>query len=320
MRSGSASTADVRLLCLNCLDGYAHGPCFVARFKRGKPSPLQTESSPHLVRSAVLAARREGAVVGVVPTMGALHAGHVSLVEIARNECGFVVATIFVNPTQFGPNEDFDRYPRTLDDDLAKCEAAGADLVFTPNTDDMYRADAETSICVHELTRKLEGAIRPGHFDGVTTVVGKLFNITLPDRAYFGQKDYQQQLIIRRMVQDLNWGIEIVTCPIIREPDGLAMSSRNRYLSATERSRALKLIECLRFAEQQAGNGVKPNKIAEQMSQRLEACEGIQLDYAVVADADRLIPAKDNARSAVALVAARLGKTRLIDNQILRFQ
>ncbi len=157
--------------------------------------------------------------------------GHVSLIEAARQECGFVVGTIFVNPTQFGPNEDFSKYPRTLESDLDMCRKAGADLVFTPPVSAMYRESAQTIVRVTELSTVLEGAHRPGHFDGVTTIVTKLFNVTEPDRAYFGQKDFQQQLIIRQMVTDLDQALEVVTCPIIREPDGLAMSSRNRYLS-----------------------------------------------------------------------------------------
>lgn len=257
--------------------------------------------------------------MAVVPTMGALHAGHVSLIEAARKDCDYVVSTIFVNPTQFGPNEDFDLYPRTLDDDLQKCEAAGADLVFTPNTSEMYLPDAETSVCVTELTRKLEGQRRPGHFDGVTTVVAKLFNITVPDKAYFGQKDYQQQLVIRRMVMDLDWGIEIVTCPIIRETDGLAMSSRNRYLSAKDRQRSLVLSRSLKLAEQLAAAGTRPAEIAAQMTLLIEAEDGVELDYAVVVNRENLDPAADDADVGVALLAAKLGKTRLIDNQELRF-
>ena len=252
--------------------------------------------------------------------MGALHRGHVSLIEIARRQCDFVVATIFVNPTQFGPNEDFDKYPRTLEDDLAKCDAAGANLVFTPQTTDMYLPDAETEVHVSELTKVLEGARRPGHFDGVTTVVAKLFNITVPDKAFFGQKDYQQQLVIRRMVRDLDFGLEIVTCPIVREDDGLAMSSRNRYLSPEERDRALSLSRSLNVARDAAKSGSSPREAALKMNEFLRDQPGVELDYAVVADTEHLQDAPDDAATAVALVAARVGETRLIDNEILTFR
>jgi pantoate--beta-alanine ligase len=281
---------------------------------------VEVNSSPNAVRALIQQARREGAIAGVVPTMGALHAGHASLIEAARKDCDYVVSTIFVNPTQFGPNEDIDRYPRTLDDDLQKCEAAGADLVFTPDTSQMYLPDAESDVRVTGLTQKLEGERRPGHFDGVTTVVAKLFNITVPDKAYFGQKDYQQQLVIRRMVMDLDWGIEIVTCPIIREADGLAMSSRNRYLSAEDRQRSLVLHRSLMLAEQLAAAGIRTAEIAARMSRLIEAEDGVELDYAVVVDRSTLVPAADDAETGVALLAAKLGKTRLIDNQELRFR
>jgi pantoate--beta-alanine ligase len=253
--------------------------------------------------------------------MGALHAGHVSLMERAREECGFVVATIFVNPTQFGPGEDFTRYPRTLDADLELCRRAGVDLVFTPDTSAMYGPDAQTSVQVTKLSRLLEGAHRPGHFDGVCTIVLKLFQITEPDRAYFGQKDYQQQLIIRRMVQDLDLPVNIVTCPIVREPDGLAMSSRNRYLSATERALAAELWQALELAARLAGTpGVPATDISMKMAGHLSAQEGIELQYAMLVDPQSLEPVHDRPETAVALIAARVGSTRLIDNRILRFR
>jgi pantoate--beta-alanine ligase len=253
--------------------------------------------------------------------MGALHAGHVSLMERAREECGFVVATIFVNPTQFGPSEDFTRYPRTLDADLELCRRAGVDLVFTPDTSAMYGPEAQTTVQVTKLSRLLEGAHRPGHFDGVCTIVLKLFQVTDPDRAYFGQKDYQQQLIIRRMVQDLDLPVNIVTCPIVREPDGLAMSSRNRYLSATERALAAELWQALELAARLAGTpGVSATEISTKMAAHLSAQEGIELQYAVLADPQSLEPVHDRPETAVALIAARVGTTRLIDNRILRFR
>ncbi|MFY9255725.1 MAG: pantoate--beta-alanine ligase [Fuerstiella sp.] len=282
---------------------------------------MQVESTPSVVREIVRTARRDRAVVGVVPTMGALHAGHVSLIERARTECDFVVATIFVNPTQFGPNEDFSKYPRTMEQDLEMCKNADADLVFTPDTSQMYTADAETVVKVTQLTSRLEGAVRPTHFDGVTTVVAKLFNITDPDKAFFGQKDFQQQLVIRRMVADLDWGIEIVTCPIVREADGLAMSSRNRYLSAEERQRSLVLSQSLQLGKKLAlETAATPAEIERQMQDLILATDGVVLDYAVVLSADSLLPLQNRPDSAVALVAARLGATRLIDNQILQFR
>lgn len=283
---------------------------------------MDVESSPKKIHAAVREARRRGLTIGCVPTMGALHAGHVSLVQRARSENDFVVATIFVNPTQFGPTEDFSRYPRTLDADLEFCRAAGADLVFTPQVADMYAADAQTIVRVTGLSTVLEGAHRPGHFDGVTTVVTKLFQITEPDRAYFGQKDYQQQLIIRRMVQDLNLPVTIVTCPIVREADGLAMSSRNRYLSSEERGVAKEIFQALQLAEQLAGSGAEsPQEIAERMRVHLEGTGVLTVQYAVVADTETLVTQQTRVSggAGVALIAAKLGSTRLIDNQILYY-
>lgn len=278
------------------------------------------ESSPARTRELVRQRRRSGQQIGVVPTMGALHAGHVSLVEAARRACDCVVTTIFVNPTQFAPDEDFEQYPRTLEDDLARCEAAGADLVFTPQTAAMYGDDAQTTVVVSELTKVLEGAHRPAHFDGVTTVVAKLFHITEPDFAYFGQKDFQQQLIIRQMVRDLDFGLQIVTCPIIREDDGLAMSSRNRYLTPAQRKSALVLHKSLTHAERRAEQGGAPHQIQQEMRQILDEAEGVDPDYAVVVNAETLQQTTSGDRMAVALVAARVGDTRLIDNQILQFR
>ena len=281
---------------------------------------MHVEPSPLKTRQLVREHRRLGATIGVVPTMGALHAGHVSLIEAARRECEFVVATIFVNPTQFGPNEDFGKYPRTLESDLEQCRLTGADLVFTPDTSQMYLPDAATVVQVSGVTQLLEGAVRPTHFDGVTTVVAKLFNITEPDRAYFGQKDYQQQLAIRRMVQDLDFGLEVVVCPIVREHDGLAMSSRNRYLSPEDRIRALVLSQSIFAAENKAQAGDSPSRIAQQMYEQIDAVDGVQLDYAILVHPETLQPLEDGCAAAVALVAAKLGKTRLIDNHILQFR
>ena len=279
------------------------------------------ESSLTETRRIVRAARQQGRSVGCVPTMGALHPGHVSLIEKARTGCDFVVATIFVNPTQFGPSEDFTRYPRTLDADLEMCRAAGADLLFTPPVAAMYAASAQTIVRVTKLAQVLEGAHRPGHFDGVSTIVTKLFNVTEPNRAYFGQKDFQQQLIIQQMVADLDVPVEIVTCPIIREADGLAMSSRNRYLSVTERQQATRLFRTLKLAETLAEEStLTPPEIAQQMTDHLHSVGGVEVQYAVIADSGTLELLTERSDAAVALLAVKVGSTRLIDNQILRFR
>ena len=279
------------------------------------------ESSLTETRLIVRAARQQGRSVGCVPTMGALHKGHVSLIENARKDCDFIVATIFINPTQFGPNEDFTRYPRTLDADLELCREAGADLIFTPPVSAMYAESAQTIVRVTRMAQVLEGAHRPGHFDGVSTVVTKLFNVTEPDRAYFGQKDFQQQLIIRQMVLDLDEPVEIITCPTIREADGLAMSSRNRFLSVDERQQASQLFHALKLAESLAAEStLTPPEIAQQMTNHLKSVNGIDVQYAVIADSATLECLAERSDFAVALVAAKVGSTRLIDNQILRFR
>lgn len=275
---------------------------------------LATPSLAEL-RQHVAEARTKGLKVGLVPTMGALHAGHRSLVEICRSECGFVVATIFVNPTQFGPNEDFTQYPRTLEADLEMCRAAGADLVFHPETASVYPEGFSTYIDVEGITAPLEGESRPGHFRGVATIVLKLFNMAQTDVAYFGQKDYQQQLLIRTMCRDLDVPIEIRTCPTIREPDGLALSSRNRYLSPPERAKALSLSKALRMAERLLLAGEKNvSAVRAAMMAVLEESSGVRVDYASVSDPNTLAELTAPQPEMVALVAARVGTTRLIDN------
>ncbi|QDU01334.1 Pantoate-beta-alanine ligase [Gimesia chilikensis] len=270
------------------------------------------------LRQRVRAARQGDAVIGFVPTMGALHQGHASLVEAARKECDFVVVSIFVNPTQFGPNEDFDKYPRTLAADLEKCQTAGADLVWTPTKDMMYPAHFSTHVDVETLTETLEGATRPHHFRGVTTVVTKLLLSCLPDKAYFGAKDYQQQAIVRRMCLDLNLPVEIVTCPIIRDADGLALSSRNAYLSAEERASALSLSRALALAEERIASGETDlERIKTEMRELLSGTPLIKLDYATIADPDTLEELSTAQSRMVALIAARSGSTRLIDNREL---
>ena len=250
--------------------------------------------------------------------MGALHAGHLSLIEAAREDCDLVVATIFVNPTQFGENEDLSRYPRPLADDLELCQSTGVDILFNPDASTVYPEPNASFVDVPGLSDILEGAQRPGHFRGVATIVLKLLNIVMPDVAYFGQKDFQQQLLIRRMVEDLNVPVQIQTCPTIREKDGLALSSRNTYLTGDERQTALELSATLRMAGELIAAGNSPEAIRRQMKTHLESISGLVLDYATIAEPDTLIQSNEPRSSWVALVAARVGKTRLIDN--MRFE
>lgn len=272
------------------------------------------------IRDSVMKAKARGYKVGFVPTMGALHAGHVSLMEIARRECDFVVASIFVNPTQFGPNEDFTRYPRTLEADLQLCQQAGVGLVFHPTPESMYpkQPPFRTYVEVTELSDILEGKIRPGHFRGVTTVVLKLFEIAGADVAYFGQKDYQQQTIIRQMVRDLNLPVEIRVCPTVRDAAGLALSSRNIYLQGEERISALSLSRSLKLADQLLRSGeTDPRRVQTTMLEELSQTPHVKPDYAILADPDTLQELSFVQPRIVALVAARVGKTRLIDNSVI---
>lgn len=271
------------------------------------------------VRAVVQSAKRAGQRLGFVPTMGALHVGHVSLIERARAECGQVVVSIFVNPTQFGPHEDFNRYPRPRDADLRICRDAGANLVFYPTVETMYPAGHRTFVEVGGLSDILEGAIRPGHFRGVATVVTKLFNIVQADRAYFGQKDYQQQMLMRIMARELDLPTEIITCETIRDPDGLALSSRNAYLSPTERHSGLSLSRALRLAERLVTEGERDVRRLESVMRReLEQTPGVKLEYAVIVHHESLTELSAAEPTMVALIAARVGATRLIDNLILR--
>jgi len=281
-------------------------------------------STPAVVQSLaeattrVFRARASGQRVGLVPTMGALHAGHASLVEAARRACDVVITTIFVNPTQFGPNEDFQKYPRTLDADLSVLREAGADWVFVPSAADMYPAGSSTTVEPPRVASPLEGQCRPGHFRGVATVVLKLFQILPADVAYFGAKDYQQALVIRHMAADLNVATEIQVMPTVRDPDGLAMSSRNRYLSADERSRALGLSRALRRADELFQQGESAVALLERaMHVELNATGVDRIEYAVIADPDTLEQREFVAQRGVALIAARVGTTRLIDNRML---
>lgn len=270
------------------------------------------------VRRAVAAARANDERIGCVPTMGALHAGHVSLMERARREAGFVAVTIFVNPTQFGPQEDLSRYPRPLETDLKACRDAGADLVFIPAAESIYPQGFSTYVNVEGLSTILEGASRPGHFRGVATVVIKLLNIVQPDVAFFGQKDFQQQALIRRMVRDLDLPVEIVVCPTVREPDGLALSSRNVYLSKDERRSALVLHQSLQFAEQRLRGGERDLlSLSEKMRDMMAAAPHVTPDYAIIAEPDTLATLTQPQPRMAILVAARVGATRLIDNTIV---
>ena len=278
---------------------------------------MKTSTSIEETRAASRAATAAGKTVGVVPTMGALHAGHVSLMEIAREKCDFVIGTIFLNPTQFGPNEDLDKYPRTLKDDLQKCENAGVDFIFHPNVEAMYPAGADTFVEVDQLSRVHEGEHRSGHFRGVTTIVLKLFNIVEPDVAFFGQKDYQQQLLIKQMCRDLDVPVEIHTCPIVREPDGLALSSRNRFLSDTERKTSLRLSACLKLGEEQLkGGATDVSAVLTRMTEYLDG-DDVSIDYVKICSADTLKELDKPIDRMVALVAAKVGTTRLIDNVII---
>jgi pantoate--beta-alanine ligase len=275
---------------------------------------VEVVHDPAAIRDRVLRARAAGRRVGFVPTMGALHAGHASLVDRARADGGDVVVSIFVNPAQFGPAEDFDRYPRTLADDCRLLEAHHATWVYAPEVAAVYPPGDATSVSVAGPALGFEGAIRPGHFTGVATVVCKLLLAVPADAAYFGAKDWQQTRVVRRMVADLGLPVEIVVCPTVREPDGVAMSSRNAYLTPAERRQAVGLVRALERAEELWATGAAVPRVEQAMGDVI-AAHGIAVDYAAVVDADSLAPV--GGADAVALVAGRLGATRLIDNRLL---
>ena len=257
--------------------------------------------------------------LGLVPTMGALHEGHLSLIRAAKKQCNIVVATIFVNPTQFGPNEDFTRYPRAFASDRALLENEGVDLLFAPNVEEMYSTGtARTFIEVAGISDRLDGQSRPGHFRGVATVVAKLFHIVSPDFAFFGQKDAAQVAVLRAMVQDLNFPVELVVCPTVREPEGLALSSRNQYLNADERNHALVLSQSLASASAMAIEGVHDaGQLRSSILQRLQSLPAIKIDYVEIVDPATLEPVSDIRGGALIAIAAWIGKTRLIDNALL---
>ncbi|MDT3403444.1 pantoate--beta-alanine ligase [Mucilaginibacter terrae] len=264
---------------------------------------------------AVRAAKK---TVGFVPTMGALHNGHLSLLAQARQQCDVTVCSIFVNPTQFNDPKDLEKYPRPIEADMAKLEQAGCDVLFNPEVNEMYAGNENWHLEIGELETLLEGKFRPGHYQGVTQVVNKLFNIVEPTKAFFGQKDYQQVMVIRRMVQLLNMPVELVMCPIERETDGLAMSSRNIYLTADDRHHALVLSKALYDAKAAFEKGLTLKDIQTQASTLIGNEPGTQPEYFELADGETLQPAKPDSQSIVALVAARVGNTRLIDNVIIR--
>lgn len=269
------------------------------------------------VRKTVKEWKREGLTVGLVPTMGYLHEGHKSLIERAVKENDRVVVSDFVNPTQFAPNEDFESYPRDIDADAALCESAGASLIFNPDADEMY-TDALTFVDMNKITKVLCGKTRPIHFSGVCTVVSKLFNIVTPDRAYFGEKDAQQLCVIRKMVADLNFDIEIVGCPIVREADGLAKSSRNTYLNSDERKAALCLSRALNLGRKMITDGeTDAEMVVKAITAEIEKEPLAKIDYVEMVDFNTLEALKAVKKPVLCAVAVYIGKTRLIDNFIM---
>ncbi len=277
----------------------------------------QLVTTVHALRQEVSAARRQGKTIGLVPTMGALHAGHLSLVEASRSQCGYTVVSIYVNPSQFAPHEDFDRYPRTLEADLGHL-VGRADLVFAPPDAEVYPPGYATWVDVEGVAKPLEGEFRPTHFRGVATIVLKLFNMVQPDVAYFGQKDYQQARVVQQMVRDLDLPITIRVCPIVREPDGLAMSSRNAYLAPAERQQATVLWRGLCRAQELVAQGRRSGaEIVEEVRRVIATAPDARIDYVALADPETLQPVSGVDKPAVLLLAVRIGNTRLIDNCVL---
>jgi pantoate--beta-alanine ligase len=286
--------------------------------KRAAPPSAKTPAVVTTIadlRKHLAEARRQRLTVGLVPTMGALHGGHASLIRAARSRNDFVAVSVFVNPAQFGPHEDLSRYPRPFADDVALCASLGVDLIFHPAPEEIYPPGFRTYVEVTGLQDAFEGASRPGHFRGVATVVLKLFNQFQPDRAYFGQKDAQQARIIQQMVRDLDVPVEVVVCPTVREPDGLALSSRNRYLDPDQRRNAVALHAALTAAEDLYRRGVRdPDRLRQALQERIEATPGARLDYAAVLDADSFRPAASVGPGVLLALAVKFGDTRLIDN------
>ncbi|MGE5692315.1 MAG: pantoate--beta-alanine ligase [Candidatus Zixiibacteriota bacterium] len=261
--------------------------------------------------------QKKGLTVGLVPTMGYLHEGHLSLIKRACQECDRMIVSIFVNPLQFGPAEDFERYPRDIKRDRALCLKAGVDALFIPSVKEMYPADFQTCVEVEKLSQEIEGAARPGHFRGVATVVAKLFNACLPDVAYFGQKDYQQSAVIRRMVADLNFPVKIVVCPTVREPSGLAASSRNSYLGEAERREAAVLHRALERGAEKWIAKFSPEEVLRIVQDYIRSHSNFEVEYVEASDPKTLLPVREAGRPTVLSLAARSGKVRLIDNVLV---
>lgn len=279
---------------------------------------MMTADSIADCRAAVAAARRGGRTIGFVPTMGALHEGHLSLVEVARAQADYVVMSVFVNPMQFGPGEDYERYPRDLPADGSLAESRGVDLVFAPHAEEMYPGEANVTVKAGRIAGDWEGRIRPGHFDGVLTVVAKLCNIVQPDVAVFGQKDLQQARLVEAMIRDLNMPVELVLAPTIRDADGLALSSRNRYLQPDERQRALALPQALREIHAAWSRGEREVASLERVGRAaLAAAHGIKIDYLAVVERDTFRRPATLTTHGAAIGAIRVGATRLIDNVLL---
>jgi len=276
---------------------------------------MEVAKTIEAARSMVKAARSEGKKIGLVPTMGALHVGHISLIEAAIKDCDFVAVSIFVNPTQFGPGEDFEKYPRPMEADLKICRKAGVNVVFAPAPEEMYPTENVTWVTVEKLTEPLCGRSRPGHFRGVTTVCAKLFNIVAPDVAYFGQKDAQQAIVIRRMAADLNMPLEIAICPTVREPNGLAVSSRNQYLSEQQKKDAANIYKSLQECRRMIEAGItETHQIITGMQKILQQIPSIQIEYVSIVDAETLESIEEIAGKVLAAVAVKVGPARLIDN------
>ncbi|MFA5008746.1 MAG: pantoate--beta-alanine ligase [Candidatus Omnitrophota bacterium] len=266
-------------------------------------------------------AKLKSKIIGFVPTMGALHGGHLSLVRAAKKDCGFVVVSIFVNPTQFGPKEDFKKYPRVFSRDREMLQKEKVDLIFSPSVAEMYGKDFSSYVEETRLSKYLCGRARPGHFRGVCTVVAKLFNIITPDAAYFGQKDYQQAQIIRRMVEDLNFPITVKVLPTIREPDGLAMSSRNAYLNSKDRKDSLVLLESLKLAERLIKEGEQDTKkVVNKLRKFILSKKSAKIDYIAIVDAGSLQPVSKIQKKVLVALAVYIGKTRLIDNVVIHLK
>ncbi len=281
---------------------------------------MQTITSVFEMQTLAEDLRSKGQIIGLVPTMGALHDGHVSLIKLAAEQADTVVVSIFVNPTQFGPSEDFSKYPRSLEEDVAACEAAGADIVFAPTVEEIYPKGYSTFILEEHIAKPLEGVSRPSHFRGVTTVVAKLFNIVRPDLAVFGQKDAQQVAVIKKMVADLHFTVDVVVAPTLREPDGLAISSRNRYLSATQRIEALVLHRALRKAlEMVAAGERRVDRLIAEATHLIGQHRRVRMIYVSIVDRTTMEAVKGEITpgKAVMTIAAWVDEVRLIDNEVL---